>query len=533
MDATNMEKLDEVEGDPGISSRQRRMPDAYIILFLVIVLTAALTYVVPAGSFLLKERPADAGSEEAVQKVIDRESFRYLRDENGALVYKNVSLFSGEADLGERRIHRFPSDAQGDTGLFNYVFEGMTSGSKYGAAVGIVAFILIIGGSFGVLMRTGAIEAGILFLVARAGKREWVFIPLIAVVFSLGGAVFGMGEEAIAFAMILVPLTVALGYDSITGVMITYVATQVGFATSWMNPFSVAVAQGLAEVPVLSGAGLRMVLWVVFTAALVAATMFHAHRVKRKPQCSPSYRSDAFFRVQVEQAREVKGGIAPSQAVILGLFFLGIGWILYGVLVYQYFIPEIATQFFVIAVGCGTVAAVCRTNGMNFNGIAESFREGAAQLLGPAMIVGMAKGVLIVLGGDSPETPSVLNTILHGAGSLLEPVSSVFSAWLMFVLQCGINFFVPSGTGQAALTVPLMAPLGDFAGVTRQTAVLAFQLGDGLTNLIIPTSASLMGALAVARIDFMVWLRFILPLQAVFYLLCLGALAFAVLSGYT
>lgn len=226
-----------------------KVPHTFVIVFGVVVLAALLTYLVPVGQFETEEVTYSQGGEESSRTVLIPDSFSIVTDNEGNQVREGTKLF----------------EAGGEAGFLNYVFEGLVSGDKWGSAVGVVAFILIIGGAFGIILRTKAIEQGILSVIDKTKGKEILIVPIMFFLFSLGGAVFGMGEEAIAFAIILVPLMVALGYDAITGVMITYVATQVGFATSWMNPFSVAIAQGVSDVPVLSGAPFRIAMWAVFT----------------------------------------------------------------------------------------------------------------------------------------------------------------------------------------------------------------------------------------------------------------------------
>ncbi|MBK1875971.1 putative basic amino acid antiporter YfcC [Pelagicoccus mobilis] len=515
--------------------RSMEMPDAYIIIFFVIALAAVATYIIPAGYFDMKEIRYQEDGEERTRTVIDPDSFRYATDEAGDPMKVNVSLFSGEAHMGATRIHRFPSDANSDIGFFNYAFEGITSGSKYGAAVGVVAFILVIGGAFGIISRTGAIEVGILRVIEKTKGHEIAIVPILFLIFSLGGAIFGMSEEAIAFAMIVTPLLVGLGYDSITAVLVTYGATQIGFATSWMNPFNISVAQGLAEVEVLSGAGFRIIMWLVFTIGCTLFVMLYALRIRRNPQSSRAYESDAYFRDQAvkdQPTSSSKESFSLGQALVLATVALGVIWIILGVTLYQYYIPEIATQFFIIGVISGIIGVVFHLRGMGLNDIARSFRKGASELLGAAMIVGMAKGIVLILGGDDSTEPSVLNTLLHQAGQWIAPLPSELSAIGMLIFQSVLNFFIPSGSGQAALTVPLMAPLADIAGLSRQIAVLAFQLGDGLTNLIIPTSASLMGTLAVARLDYVTWFRFFLKIQFALVGTAILFMAVAVAIGY-
>ena len=194
---------------------------------------------------------------------------------------KGVALFSGD----------------GESGFFNYMFNGIVSDS----AIQIIAFLLVVGGAFGIMIRTGAIEAGLVGLIRKAKGAEKLLIPVLFVLFSLGGAVFGMGEEALPFTMILCPLFVAVGYDTVIAVLVTYVATQIGFGASWMNPFSVGIAQGIAGIDVFSGAGFRMVMWVVFTALGCGMTMFYAAKVKKTPTISVAYKTDQYFREQNEK----------------------------------------------------------------------------------------------------------------------------------------------------------------------------------------------------------------------------------------
>ena len=205
-------------------------------------------------------------------------------------------------------------------------------------------------------------------------------------------------------------------------------------------------------------------------------------------------------------------------------------WVIWGVLSHGYYIPEIATQFFAIGIVIGLLAILFKR--LSANQVSESFQQGAASLLPAALIVGMAKGVLLMLGGDDATEPSVLNTLLHNMGQLVEGVSGHFSAVIMLVTQSVFNFFVASGSGQAALTMPLMAPLADIVGISRQTAVLAFQLGDGLTNLIIPTSASLIGCLGAVKLDWVTWLKFIWKFQLALAVMASITMLIAVQSGF-
>jgi uncharacterized ion transporter superfamily protein YfcC len=269
-----------------------------------------------------------------------------------------------------------------------------------------------------------------------------------------------------------------------------------------------------------------MVMWLVFTSVALAFTLRYASSIKEDPKKSLSYQTDEYFRHQQTRLK-VDYGLADT--LILLVFFLGIGWVIWGVTVHSYYIPQIASQFFVIGVVIGIIAKCFGR--MAVNDISQAFVTGAKDLLPAALIVGMAKGIVLVLGGDDVSTPSVLNTLLFYTSQSIEELGSMGSALFMLVFQSVFNFFVASGSGQAAITMPLMSPLADLVGVSRQVAVLAFQLGDGLTNLIIPTSASLIGCLGVARIDWSVWIRFAWRLTLLLFILACATIVVAVLTG--
>ncbi|MGH4137575.1 putative basic amino acid antiporter YfcC [Clostridium sp.] len=544
------------------------MPDTYVIIFFVVLLAALLTYILPLGRFEVNYKAYDV-SDKLIAEVADGESAsftldskNYVIDASGdetLLLEKGVEEPLGKIDKGKARaveikngdklsfkvvqeygkfvskgarkgISLFKSG--GDVGFLNYMFEGLVKGDKWGSAVGVIAFILVVGGAFGIILKTGAVEAGILSMISKTKGKEVILIPVIFALFSAGGAVFGMGEEAIPFAMIIVPLIIAMGYDAIVGIMITYVATQIGFATSWMNPFSVAIAQGIAGIPVLSGAGFRIILWVFFTAIGIGYTWLYAKKIRKNPTSSVAYESDAFYRDDFK-GKDIKDvRFTFGHKLVLLTILLGIIWVVYGVSKYGFYIPEIATIFFTMGLVSGIIAVIFKLNNMSVNDISISFKEGAKDLVGAALVVGMAQGIILVLGDASPVNDSVLNTILNGMGSALGGLSAGFNAWFMYIFQSVFNFFVVSGSGQAAITMPLMAPLADIVGVSKQVAVLAFQLGDGFTNLIVPTSGCLMAVLGVARLDWGKWAKFQIKFQGVLFILASVVMFVAVSIGF-
>lgn len=404
-------------------------------------------------------------------------------------------------------------------GFLNFLFEGFTSGNRNGAAVGVIALILIIGGSFALVSASGAVDRGLMALVAATGDRPALLLGSLFLAFSLGGAIFGMGEETIAFIVLLLPLMDRMGLPRVSAVMATYLASQVGFATSWMNPFSVLVAQGIAGVPALSGAPFRITMWAVFTLVGMAFTIHYALRHR----CAAG--AEDIAAVQPERIR-----MNWADHLILLAVLGTVVWIIWGVTLHEYYLPELAAQFF----GLGLFAAVVSwlDKRMGANRLAEVFTDGVRALVPVALVIAAAKGMLWLLGGADLHQPSVLNTLLYGVGLMLDGWPGWLAAQGMFVFQAVFNFFVSSGSAQAAITMPLMAGLGDLVQVSRQVTVLAFQLGDGLTNLVVPTSAVLMGAIGVAGIAWSEWLGIIWKLVLLFLGMAMVFVAIAVGIGY-
>ena len=561
-----------------------KTPHTYAIIFFVVLFCWILTFLIPAGKFSTHTiEYTDANGETATRTVLMADTFRYSyrlntdfvadalkeisRDQAlmeeldadpealGALMQTDSSAWTQE-DLdavgisddemyslyGEafydtsRKLHKvanvWGTEDFGGFGFLNYVFEGLVSGDRSGSAVGICALILVVGGAFGIIMKTGAIDAGIYAFIKKTRGLERLALPLLFLLFSLGGATFGMAEECIPFAMIMVPFVIALGYDSIVAVTVTYVASQVGNAVSWMSPFSVAVAQGIAGVPVLSGATFRLVMWVVVSLAADAFMMVYAERVRKNPQKSVVYAEDSHFRSRMNAVTEEEKEFTLGHKLILLEMLAVLIWIIWGVTQRGFYIPEIASQFFVMGFAAGVTAIIFHLNGMTINGMASAFQGGVSDLAGTAVVVGMAKGILLVLGGSEADVPSTLNTVLYGIGTLLNGVPPFIGAWAMYIFQSLFNLVVTSNSGQAALTMPIMAPLSDLVGVPRQIAVLAYQLGAGFVDAFTPVSASLIGVLGVARIEWGKWAKFQIKMQAFFFLLGTIIIAVAVAVNF-
>ncbi len=392
-------------------------------------------------------------------------------------------------------------------GLLDIPFEGLVSGTRSSAAIGLAAFLLIVGGTFGIIMRTGSIDRALVASLRRAGGASDGLVVALFVAFSLAGAVFGMSEEAIALSLILVPALRRAGYDSLTGLLVCFAATNIGFATSWMNPFNVIVAQGIAGLPPLSGLGFRLAMWAGFTTLAAAWVWRYARAVRLRPERSPAF--DADRRLAAHEAPvtgAAAGPLAPADWLILTLVMAAIAWVGWGVVAMGWYLSELSAQFLALGLAVAVVAAAAGR--VPAAALGTAFREGAAQMAPVVLLVGIIKGILLMLGGEDPAAPSLLNSLLALLSGLVSGLPDWLTAGGMLLVQSAINLLVPSGSGQAAVTMPIMAPLADLAGVTRQVAVLAFQLGDGLTNLVVPTSAVLLGCLAAARVELGLWLRF-------------------------
>jgi len=452
--------------DPTPPTRLARMPDTLLIIAAAALLAWAATFLFAPGRFAVTEGPRPAPI---------------------------AGGFVAEAAPSPAPL--FGTD--GEVGFLNLLFEGLASGDRMGTTVGLAAFLLVIGGTFGIILHSGAIDRALGSSLAGGRAANPALLVGLFALFSAAGAVFGMGEEAIALTLVLAPALRRAGYDSLTPVIVCYGATQVGFATSWMNPFSVIVAQTIAGLPVLSGLPLRVGMWALFTAAGALFLWRHAKGTRTAP---PAPARDA--------AATAPEGLWPGDALILAATAAAVAWVAWGVVARGWYLPELAAQFMALGLMAGLVCWRYRLGAGGANGIAGAFRDGAAQMLPAILIIAAARGILLLLGGDDPAQPSLLNSLLASLAGLAGALPQWLTAWGMLGVQSVINLFIVSGSGQAAVTMPLMAPLADLTGVTRQTAVLAFQLGDGLTNLIVPSSAGLMGSLAAARVDYAEWLRF-------------------------
>ena len=287
-----------------------------------------------------------------------------------------------------------------------------------------------------------------------------------------------------------------MGYDSIVGVCMCYVAAHIGFAGAMLNPFTIGIAQGIADLPLFSGLEYRLVCWIVLTVVGIAFVLWYAHRVKAKPERSPVYKLDDYWRQRVEATEQTS--LSSRQSVILGIFFLTIVALVVGVLVFHWYIEEISALFLAMGILIGIV------DRQGADGISKLFLAGCKDILSAALVVGLASGIIFIL-----RDGRIIDTILFGLTRSLAALGEITSLGVMYVFQTLLNIVMPSGSAKAALTMPVMTQFADLINVSRQTTVLAFQFGDGFTNMLTPTSGVLIGVLGMARIPYGVWLKWV------------------------
>lgn len=467
----------------------KRIPHTFTIVFSLIVFAAVLTWVVPAGEFL--------------RQTVD-----------GREVVINGSF---------HRIDSAPQTWQ----IFSALFNGFVDKAD------IIIFILMVGGAFWILNNSHAIDVGVMAflrrvqrlsrfkLIKRLGVNN-IIITLVMLMFSLFGAVFGMSEETIAFVVVFIPLAIQMGYDSIVGVCICYMAAHIGFAGAMLNPFTIGIAQGIAGLPLFSGLEYRFFCWIVLTIIGIAFVLWYAARVKAKPERSPVYKIDAYWRERVEA--DAQSTLTVRQSLILILLLLTIVALVVGVLKFGWYIAEISALFFAMGILSGII------DRQSADDIAKLFLAGCKDILSAALVVGLASGIIFIL-----KDGRVIDTLLYGLTRSLAQTGEVMSLGVMYVFQTLLNVVMPSGSAKAALTMPIMTQFADLIHISRQTTVLAFQFGDGFTNMLTPTSGVLIGVLGMARIPYGTWLRwvwkFILALIFIGFLLMLPTL-FLTLPGF-
>jgi uncharacterized ion transporter superfamily protein YfcC len=462
------------------------LPSAYTILFALIVLAAIATWVVPAGTYELN----DAG--EPIPGTYTEIESRPQEIVVDSLTAPINGLYGIENERG--RISYY------------------ATGTLFGA-IDVALFIIVIGGFLGITMRTGAIQAGIGRLVTRLQGRERWMIPILMTVFAIGGTTYGMAEESLAFYALVITVMVAAGYDTLTGAAIVLLGCGIGTLGSTINPFATGIASGFADVPISEGIVGRIVILVVGLGIGIFFVMRYADRVKRDPTTSAvaDMRRENEEHFSATTDGDSAAVMSGRHKVILVVFALAFGVMMYGVIPWEdlgvplptlwWWFPEMTASFILFSIVIGVIAR------MKEGDLTNTFVDGARDLLGVALIIGIARGITVIMNNGE-----ITDTVLHWTEEALGDAGQAAFSVVMYALFLPLSFLIPSSSGLATVAMPIMAPLAGFADVPASSVVTAYQSANGLMNLFIPTSAVVMGGLAIARVPYGTYLRWVWPL---------------------
>ena len=430
-----------------------KAPDAIVLIFILLIISSILTYIIPAGQY-------DRYIDNAIgREMVNPESYHSVEN-------SPISLWS----------------------LLMSIPKGLEQSAS------IINFLFIIGGAFNILQSTGAIDAFINKCVKKLQGRERLTIPFFLIFWALGGSILGNFEECLAFIPMQIMLCLALGFDSIVGLALGLCGVCVGYMGAIMNAFTIGIAQQIAGLPIYSGMGFRLITWSVMLIAAIIYIWNYAGKIKKDPTKSLMYHEDLNSKFREQKIKDVN--FKKEHKLVLFIFLIGIIIIIFGVIKYEFYITEMSAVFVGLSIIMGLVG------GLKLNGTVEAFIQGCHNLLYACICVGIARALTIVM-----TDGKMLDVIVHFATYLLNGLPNLIKAPSMFIVQSIINILIPSGSGQAVVTMPIMIPIADVIGITRQTAVLAFQMGDGITNLFTPTSASLMAGLAIAGVSWGKWMK--------------------------
>ena len=454
-----------------------KTPHTFVILVAIIIIAAIATYLIPAGEFT---RFKDAATEKT---LVEAGSY-----------------------------HRIASNPLNPLLIPSAIYTGIVKSAS------TITFMLIIGGAFEVITSTGALTALCKKLSKTFSKHKYAVIPVFLTLFSIFGFTMGMSSEVMIFVPIGITLALFLGLDKVTGTAMIALGAAVGFTAGILNPFNVGVAQDIAELQLFSGMAYRIVILVILLAATSAYIIIYAKKVAANPEKSVIYGIQEDTEYTFE---DVSDSISKSQIAVLVIMAAGFGILIYGLSKKGWYFEEMSGLFIFMGIACGLVS------GYGPSRIAKEFGNGAKGIVVGCLIIGIARTVEVIL-----SDAKILDTIVYGIVNIVNVMPGSIKAVGMFICQSLINCVIVSGTGQAAVTMPLMVPVSDLVGISRQTAVLAFQLGDGFSNSVLPMSSSLMGYLAVSKIPYSKWLKFMMPLFLIWTALgCLFMLG-ALIIGY-
>lgn len=491
-------------------AKPSRFPDALVLIFAMIVLAQVATYFLPSGEFARETEWTESAAEETVLLPLPEGLEEAERER--VVLPAGTSREEATRKVKPGTYAHVEAEPLPWHASLSKILAGME------AAADIIFFVFLVGGVIAVIKATGAIDALITACIERLGGRPILLVGGMTTLFAVGSSTIGMAEEYMPFIPVLVAMCIALKMDAVVAMGIVYIGAGVGYGCAAMNPFTVMIAKTIAGQEFETGLVVRLGLFVV----MLATGVHHALRYARRIQLDPknSLVSDIDYSSVKEKLQPCP--LTRTRTVILLAFAAMIGIFVWGVVQHGWYLVELSALF----LGVGLVSAAL--GGLSPNRVAREFTTGAAELAGTALLIGFARTIEVVL-----TNAQVIDTVIHGIASTLEHAEGLgnaaapISAWGMLGVQSVCNFLIPSGSGQAYVTMPIMAPLADLTGVGRETSVLAYQLGDGLMNMVVPTNALLMGMLFLAKVPFQRWLRFIVPLMLKLYVVALVVLAWA------
>lgn len=473
------------ESSKGI--KQFKVPHVYAIIFALMVIFAVLTWIVPSGSY---QRQEVNGREVTVAGTYEQSEKTYIDEGTG-----------DEVDLRQ--------------GVFD-VLQAPTRGIQ--EAIEVVAFILIVGGSFQVITKTGAITSGMGRVVRRFKNKDILIIPIAMVLFALGGTSFGMAEETLPFFAIFMPIMMAMGFDSMTAFMVVFVGARTGYIASTINPFNVLIAQGILGIQGNPQLWLRMIAWVVLTAVAITWVVLYARRVKKNPESSITFEDDIAKKVEFaadESALDAE--FTGRQKGVLAVFIAGMCLIIWGLVTQGWYMNEISAVFLAMGLLAGVIA------GFSQDVIAQEFVAGIADFAFSAIVVGLARGILVIA-SDGMIIDTILNALATGLGG----IPAVLFTTLLYAVENLLAILVPSSSGLAALTAPIFGPLTELMGLNPEAAVWALSMGSATMSLICPTSAILVAGLGVCKIKLGQWWK---TVWKFFLVVSLINIVFVAISG--
>lgn len=473
------------ESSKGI--KQFKVPHVYAIIFALMVIFAVLTWIVPSGSY---QRQEVNGREVTVAGTYEQSEKTYIDEETG-----------DEVDLRQ--------------GVFD-VLQAPTRGIQ--EAIEVVAFILIVGGSFQVITKTGAITSGMGRVVRRFKNKDILIIPIAMVLFALGGTSFGMAEETLPFFAIFMPIMMAMGFDSMTAFMVVFVGARTGYIASTINPFNVLIAQGILGIQGNPQLWLRMIAWVVLTAVAITWVVLYARRVKKNPESSITFEDDIAKKVEFaadESALDAE--FTGRQKGVLAVFIAGMCLIIWGLVTQGWYMNEISAVFLAMGLLAGVIA------GFSQDVIAQEFVAGIADFAFSAIVVGLSRGILVIA-SDGMIIDTILNALATGLGG----IPAVLFTTLLYAVENLLAILVPSSSGLAALTAPIFGPLTELMGLNPEAAVWALSMGSATMSLICPTSAILVAGLGVCKIKLGQWWK---TVWKFFLVVSLINIVFVAISG--